>query len=141
MAPSSRSGEFDPPEDTVSARVATLIERMCVGGVWLSRPIVLIIVTVFLAYAIGGFFLIELRLWTPSYPFLSLTDDVYFAWLAFLSGCGICIGTGSLIGIAFLEDGEGPVHNEISILASFIGFGFGAGVIRMTYPIVLATVF
>lgn len=65
------------------------------------------------------------------------TDDIYFAWLAFLSGTIVCLGTGSLIGLAFLTNGEGPVHNYVSLLYSFIGFGFGAGVMRMTYAAVL----
>ncbi|WP_128081382.1 hypothetical protein [Haloferax sp. ATB1] len=80
-----------------------------------------------------------LGVWTPSYEFLSLNDDIYFAWLAFLLGLVICLGTGSLIGLAFLTGGEGRIHNEVSILSSFIGFGFGAGVMRMTYATVLTT--
>ncbi|ELZ68588.1 hypothetical protein C457_11306 [Haloferax prahovense DSM 18310] len=93
----------------------------------------------FFAYLIGGYTLMVLGVWTPSYEFLSLTGDIYFAWLGFLSGLVICFGTGSLIGLAFLTEGEGRIHNEVSILASFIGFGFGAGVIRMTYSTVLTT--
>jgi len=45
-----------------------------------------------------------LGVWTPSYEFLSLTGDIYFAWLGFLSGLVICFGTGSLIGLAFLTE-------------------------------------
>ena len=89
---------------------------------------------------IGGYTLISLGVWFPSYQLLSLTGDIYFAWLAFLTGSVICLGTGSLIGFAFLTEGEGRVHNEISILSSFIGFGFGAAVMRMTYATVLATI-
>lgn len=71
--------------------------------------------------------------------FLSLSDDIYYAWLGFLSGTTICIGTGSLIGLAFLTEGDGQIHNEISILASFIGFGFGAGLLRITHMTVLTS--
>jgi hypothetical protein len=54
-----------------------------------------------------------------------------------VSGTTICIGTGSLIGLAFLTEGKGQIHNEISILASFIGFGFGTGLFRITPVTVL----
>jgi hypothetical protein len=50
----------------------------------------------------------------------------------FLSGTTICTGTGSLIGLAFLTEGERQIHNEISVLASSIGFGFGAEILRVT---------
>ena len=75
--------------------------------------------------------------WAPSYEFLSFPEDVYFAWLSFLFGAVVCIQTGSLIGLAFLTGGEGEIHDEISILSSFIGFGFGAGLLRITYMTVL----
>lgn len=97
-------------------------------------------VSVFFAYFIGGFALLQLDFWSPSYQFLSLTDDVFFAWFGFLTGGCICLGTGSLIGLAFLSGGEGPVHNEISILSSFIGFGFGAAFMRITFVTVLGSV-
>lgn len=140
MAPRSRSDEFGGPERSVGARIAGLVERTCVVAASWSGPLVLAAVGVLLVYAVGGFAVVQLGLWTPSYPFLSLAADVYFAWLAFLSGATICVGTGSLIGIALLEDGRGPVHNELSTLASFVGFGFGAAVVRMTYPTVIASV-
>jgi len=78
-------------------------------------------------------------LWSPSYEFLSLSDDIYLAWLGFLSGTTICIGTGSLIVLAFLTEGDGQVHNEISILSSFIGFGFETGLLRITHMTVLTS--
>lgn len=139
MTPQSRSDDVDVPQRSLGARIAGFVERTCVLGVVVSRPLIIVTVGMLSLYFVGGFILIQLGLWTPPYPFLSLTDDVYFAWFAFLTGCTACVGTGSMIGIAFLENGEGPVHNEVSILASFIGFGFGAGVVRMTYAVVLAS--
>jgi len=94
----------------------------------------------FIVYLIGGYALTALDVWMPSYEFLSLAEDIYFAWLGFLSGLVISFGTDSLIGLAFLTEGEGRIHNEVSILASFIGFGFGGWLIRMTYSTVLTTV-
>jgi len=94
----------------------------------------------FFVYVAGGYTAISLGIWTPAYEFLSLKDDVYFAWLGFVFGLTICVGTGSLVGLAFLRENKGEIHTEISMLSSFIGFGFGAGVIRMTYMTVLATV-
>lgn len=140
MTPSSGSNEFDTPERSLAARIAGLIEQAFVVGIRLSFPLMLLFSSVFFTYIIGGFVVNQMGLWTPAYRFLSLTDDVYFAWLGFLTSSTICMGTGSLIGLAFLTEGEGPIHNEISILASFIGFGFGAAVIRITYPTVLATI-
>jgi hypothetical protein len=54
-------------------------------------------------------------MWSPSYDFLSLSEDVYSSWLGFLSGTVICLETGSLIGLAFLTEGKGRIHNELSI--------------------------
>ena len=75
----------------------------------------------------------------PQYDFLSLSDDIYFVRLGFISGTTACTGTGSLIDLIFLREGSDRIHTELSILSSFIGFGCGAGVLRMTYMTVLAT--
>lgn len=140
MGPPSRSDEFTPPKRSAGVRVAGFIERVCIIGIQLSIPMIIVVMSAFFIYLIGGFVLLLVGIWSLSYPFLSITEDVYFAWLGFLTGGTICLGTGSLIGLAFLTDGEGQIHNEVSILASFIGFGFGAGVMRMTYEAVLASV-
>jgi len=140
MSPPSSSDEFTSPKRSASARVAEFIERVCLIGIQLSIPMTIVVMSGFFLYLIGGFVLLQLGFWSPSYPFLSITEDVYFAWLGFLTGGTICLGTGCLIGLALLTDGEGEIHNDVSILASFIGFGFGAGVMRMTYEVVLASV-
>ncbi|WP_254545313.1 hypothetical protein [Halomarina pelagica] len=139
MVPPSRSDDFDPPGRSPSTRIAGTVERVCVVGVRLSIPLLLLVVSSFAAYLVGGYVLTSLGVWSPGYTFLSLPEDVYFAWFSFISGGTICLGTGSLIGLAFLTEGEGQIHNEISILASFVGFGFGAGVMRITYATVLAS--
>lgn len=140
MTSESSDDEFATPEHSLSGRIAGAIETVCTFGARVSIPLFLPIGALFVAYLIGGYALISLGVWSPSYPFLSLTEDIYFAWLGFLSGVVICFGTGSLIGLAFLTEGEGSVHNEVSILTSFIGFGFGGAVLRMTYETVLATI-
>ncbi len=123
----------------MSARIVGVIERTCVTTARWTQPMIGGVGMVLVVYIVGGAILIRLGLWTPSFRFLSPTGDMYFAWLGFLAGTIVCLGTGSLIGLAFLSNGEGPVHNYISILASFIGFGFGAGVMRMTYAAVLTS--
>ncbi|MFD1527778.1 hypothetical protein [Halolamina salina] len=133
------SDEFDLPTKSLRGRAVKTIERVCVIAARWSIPLFLPIGFAFFVYLIGGSIAISVGLWSPSFEFLSLSDDVYFAWLGFLSGTVICIGTGSLIGLAFLTEGEGRIHNEISILASFIGFGFGAGLLRMCHMTVLAS--
>lgn len=131
--------QSDLPRKSLRGRVARTIERVCVIAARWSIPLFLPVGFVFFVYLIGGSIAISAGLWSPSYEFLSLSDDIYLAWLGFLSGTTICIGTGSLIGLAFLTEGDGQIHNEISILASFIGFGFGAGLLRITHMTVLTS--
>ncbi|GGM51199.1 hypothetical protein [Haloarcula argentinensis] len=140
MTPESTDNEFAQPEQSLSGRIAGSIETFCTYGARISIPLFLPVGALFITYLIGGYALILIGVWSPSYPFLSLTEDIYFAWLGFLSGAVICFGTGSLIGLVFLTEREGSVHNEVSILASFIGFGFGGAILRMTYATVLATI-
>jgi len=139
MKPSSESTEPDIPQESLHARIAETIERTCMTTARWSIPLFMPVGFLFCVYLIGGYIAISLGVWTPSYEFLALSEDIYFAWLSFLIGIIICCGTGSLIGIAYLTDGEGRIHNETSILSSFIGFGFGAGLLRMTYVTVLSS--
>lgn len=139
MAPENEDDEFAQPKQSLGGRIAGAIETFCTFGARISIPLFLPIGVLFFAYLTGGYVLISVGVWSPSYQFLSLTEDIYFAWLGFLSGVIISFGTGSLVGLAFLTEGEGRIHNEVSILASFIGFGFGAGLMRMTYATVLAS--
>lgn len=137
--PTTDSDEFDLPKQSLRGKIAGTIEQFCIVGARISIPLFVPVGGLFFVYLIGGYALMAMGVWTPSYEFLSLTEDIYFAWLGFLSGLVICFGTGSLIGLAFLTEGEGRIHNEVSILTSFIGFGFGAGLIRMMYTTVLTT--
>jgi hypothetical protein len=63
---------------------------------------------------------------------------VYLAWLGFGSGFSVCVGTGSLVGLALLEEDQGEMHTELSSLPAFVGFGFCAGIVLITYTTVLA---
>jgi hypothetical protein len=55
----------------------------------------------------------------------------------FEADISICVGTDRT---CVLEEGEGGMHTELSILSAFVGFGFGAGIVRMIYTTVLTTV-
>ena len=139
MAPSTDPDERDTPTKTLRGQVARTIERICITGARWSVPLFLPVGCLFLTYLIGGYTAIFIGIWTPRYEFLSLSNDIYFAWLGFIHGTVVCTGTGSLIGLVFLGEGGDRIHTELSILFSFIGFGCGAGVLRMTYMTVLAT--
>ena len=56
--------------------------------------------------------------------------------VGFEADISICVGTDRT---CVLEEGEGGMHTELSILSAFVGFGFGAGIVRMTDTTVLAT--
>jgi len=93
----------------------------------------------FLIHVFGRYTAVFVGIWTPGHEFLSLSEGFYFALLGFVFGITICVGTGSLIGLTFLREGEGGTRTELSVLFSFVGFGFGAGIIRMIYMTVLTT--
>jgi len=137
MGPPTEPYHFNAPTPPLCGGAAGTIERVCIVLARWSIPLFLPVGCLFFVYLIGGYIAVSFGVWTPPYEFLSLSEDIYFAWLGFLSGTVVCVGTGSLIGLAFLTEGEGGIHNEISILFSFIGFGFGAGLIRITYLAVL----
>jgi len=140
MKPPSESTEPDIPQESLRARVAGAIERTCKTTARWSIPLLVPVGFLFCVYLVGGYVAISLGVWTPPYEFLSVSEDSYFAWLTFLVGLISCCWTGSLIGIAYLTSGEGRIYDELLILASFAGFGFGAGLLRMTYAAVLASV-
>ena len=139
MGPPPKSDEFELPRKTLRGQAAGTIERLCLTAARWSIPLCIPVACLFLIYVFGGYTAVSVGIWTPGYEFLSPSADVYFAWLGFVFGITVCVGTGSLIGLAFLTEGEGGRHTELSILVSFVGFGFGAGIIRMTYMTVLAT--
>ena len=139
MAPSTEPDERDTPTKTLRGQVARTIERICITGAGWSIPLFLPVGCLFLTYLIGGYTAIFIGVWTPQYEFLSLSSDYYFAWLGFIPGTIVCTGTGCLIGLVFLGKGGDRIHTQLSILSSFIGFGRGAGVLRMTYMTVLVT--
>jgi hypothetical protein len=139
MVPPTKSGEVEIPTKTLRGQAARTIERVCIAAARWSVPLFVPIGCLLTVYVFGGYAAASVGIWTPGYDFLSLSGDVYFAWLGFVFGITVCVGTGSLIGLAFLREGKGGTHTELSILFSFVGFGFGAGIIRMTYTTVLAT--
>jgi len=139
MSPPAKSDEFELPSKTLRGQAARTIERICLTAARWSIPLFIPVGGLLLIYVFGGYTAVSVGIWTPGYDFLSPSEDIYFACLGFAFGITICVGTGSLIGLAFLREGEGGTHTELSILFSFVGFGFGAGIVRMTYLTVLAT--
>ena len=139
MGPPTKSDEFELPPKTLRGQAARTIERIYLTAAKWSIPLFIPVGCLFLLYVFGGYTAVSVGFWTPGYEFLSLSEDVYFAWLGFVFGITICVGTGSLIGLTLLREGEGGIHTELSNLFSFVGFGCGAGIIRMTYMTVLAT--
>ena len=114
MGPPTKSDEFELPPKTLRGQAARTIERICLTAAKWSIPLFIPVGFLFLIYVFGGYTAVSFGFWTPGYEFLSLSEDVYFAWLGFVFGITICVGTGSLIGLAFL--GEGGTHAELSIL-------------------------
>jgi len=139
MGPLTESDEFESPPQTLCGQAARTTERVCLTAARWSIPLFMPVGCLFLIYVSGGHTAVSVGIWTPRYEFLSLSEDVYFAWLGFVFGITIRVGTGPLTGLAFLGEGEGGTHAELSILFWFVGFGSGAGIIRMTHTTVLAT--
>lgn len=94
---------------------------------------------VFLLYVVLGTIATRTGTWTPQYAFLSLTADPYVAVFGFLAGLDVCVGTGAIIILSMMRGVE-TTRSQIATLAAFIGFGSGAGVIRVTLPTVLELV-
>lgn len=90
-------------------------------------------------YIFAGMLAMNTGIWVSRYPFLSLTADPYFVMLSFLVGFDVCLGTGAII-MLYTMLGIDTTRDQISTLAAFIGFGFGAGVIRITLPTILQIV-
>lgn len=120
-----------PPQPTLGTRAITVLENGAVTVFRFATPIMHLVGGVFVAYLIFGSILIFVGEWSPPFPFLAVGSDPYFTVLSTLTGCIVCLVTGSLILLAFID--EKNAAQSISTLIAFIGFGFGAGVIRMTY--------
>jgi hypothetical protein len=65
---------------------------------------------------------------------LHIAGDILRSPSEFEADISICVGTDRTW---VLEEGEGGVHTELSILSAFVGFGFGAGIVGMIYTTVL----
>lgn len=87
-------------------------------------------------YLFLGISAIAAGVWIPEYSFLSVDSDPYFSTISLLVGTDVCIGTGGII-VLYLMRGVDTVRSQISVLAAFIGFGFGASLIHITLPTVL----
>lgn len=128
--------DFEAPKSSLSVQVATWLEYACFLSARVAIPGMVVIGGVFFLYIAIGALTMTVGSWTPPYPFLSLTADPYFAILAFLAGLNVCVGMGAII-ILYMMRGIETTRNQVATLAAFIGFGFGASVVRITLPTVL----
>lgn len=136
MNSSSSDDDFDAPSHSLSTQVATWIEQVCLLSTRVALPGIVVIGGAFLFYVVAGALATITGMWTPQFPFLSLTADPYFAILGFLAGLTVCVKTGAIITL-YLMRGVETTRSQIATLAAFIGFGFGASVIRITLPTVV----
>lgn len=90
----------------------------------------------FILYIVGGFLSIRIGLLHLSYSFLSLETDPLLNLLAASVGLSVCVGTSALLFLNNLN-GQDNTSHDLVILCSFIGFGFGAGVLRITAPFLI----
>ena len=110
----TESDEFESPPRTLRGQAARTTERVCLTAARWSIPLFMPVGCLFLIHVSGGCTAVSVGIWTPGYELLSLSEDVYFAWLGFVFGITVCTGTGFPAGLAFL--GEGGTHAELSIL-------------------------
>lgn len=136
MIPPPLDNDFEAPNRSLSARVATWLERACFLSARVAIPGMVITGGMFLLYVIVETLTTITGFWTPPYPFLSPIADPYFAILSFLVGLNVCVGTGAII-IFYMMHGVETTRSQIATLAAFIGFGFGASVVRIMLPTVL----
>lgn len=120
-----------PPQPTLGTRAITVLEKGAVTVFRFVTPIMYLVGGLLVGYLVFGYILISVEGWSPPFTFLALGSDSYFNVLSTLTGFIVCLVTGSLILLAFRD--EENADQSISTLVAFIGFGFGAGVIRMTY--------
>jgi hypothetical protein len=129
MSPPSSASE--PPKPSFQTRVVTLIEWLCFTALSISQVLLLPCIGLFFTYTILGSVGTSLGIWTPSYLFLSLESDPYFNVFGTMVGLVICDAAGSMILLRYMR-GVNNTKEEISTLAAFASFGFGAAIVRFT---------
>lgn len=120
-----------PPQPTLGTRAITVLENGAVTVFRFATPAMYLTGALFVGYLVFGYILISVGGWSPPFTFLAVRSDPYFTVLSTLTGFIVCLVTGSLIILSFIN--EENTAQSISTLLAFIGFGFGAGAIRMTY--------
>ncbi|WP_273836843.1 hypothetical protein [Halococcus sp. PRR34] len=113
-------------------RTAKVSFRFAVNGLVLFIP-------TFVLYVTGGFLGMVTGLLRLPYTFLSLQADPVFNLLVVSLGFLLCILNGALFFLTAFA-GYDNDYREIVIYASCIGFGFGAGAFRVSFPKVVALV-
>ena len=109
----------------------TWLEETAHVSLHLAVKVVLPVSFLFGIYVVGGLLGTTMELFSFPYPFLSLEADPLFDVLAASIGILICIATSSLLFLtALVGSNNFNVSQEIVILFSFIGLGFGASIIR-----------
>ncbi len=122
-----------------ASRLVILMEWLEEVARILLRPVIngaFFLGLAFIFYIVGGFLGIRLGVVHLPYSFLSLQTDPVFNLLAASIGILVCVGASALLFLTYLNDYINP-GNDIVILCSCIGFGFGAGVLRITAPFLI----
>lgn len=84
-------------------------------------------------YIGGGSILRIFGLWTPAYPFLSATNDVYLLSISILGAYVICMYAGGLI----LRQIAGGIHSRrdfVVTITAFASLGAGASLSLLLFP-------
>ena len=90
-----------------------------------SRPMLLLVVVLFVGYSGGGLLLVWMGIWDPSYPFLSATRDAYLLVMTFLGGLAVCTYTTSVISL-HIVNGISNGRDAVSTMLAFVGLGLGS---------------
>jgi hypothetical protein len=116
--------------------MARWFERVCESAVQVSIVGTLVLSGLFAGYLISGYTLTRLVRDRFPYSYLALGADPVLSLLGLALGASVCAGTGGLIGL-HMVNGVCSHDDIIALLASFIGFGFGVAIIKVTGPTVL----
>lgn len=113
------------------------LERAAKASLRFAFDGLLLLVPALALYIVGGFLGMKTGFLHLPYVFLSLQDDPLFNLLVASLGVLLCVLNGTVFFLTAFA-GYDNDYREIVIFASCIGFGFGAGVVRISFRQVVA---